>query len=343
MRVAFLALLPETCLAFGHHVPQVAGDELQETRGLAPVEPYDGQQVPLLLGAEVTDLACHLPVDVARVDHQHLAAVLLRLGAVEEPQFAGHGAGVEEVGADGDHHVHVAGLHQPPAQPGLAAAGARRLGGHDEAGPPSLVQVAVEVADPDVVAVADLALPVDAGQAEGQARVGSDLAGVDLVHVERGVGHHVVGPAEQLVRIFVIGDRLLDVAFEAVDGEVHPGQADGGGVLLQAAEGEALGGVATVLLHGAGALHEHAAGAAGRVEHRAALGVQHVGDQRDQGDGGEEFAAVMSLLVREPGQEVLVDAADCQLTGDAEDDLRHRDGILGALGGGDEPMKGLSE
>ena len=119
--------------------------------------------------------------------------------------------------------------------------------------------------------------------------------------------------------------RLLDVAFEAVDGEVHPGQADGGGVLLQAAEGQPLGGVAAVLLHGAGALHEHAAGAAGRVEHRAVLGVQHVGDQRDQGDGGEEFAAVMGLLVREPGQEVLVDAAE-----DVAGDPLQRVGVEGA-------------
>ena len=33
-----------------------------------------------------------------------------RLGAVEEPQLTGHGAGVEEVGADGDHQVDIARL-----------------------------------------------------------------------------------------------------------------------------------------------------------------------------------------------------------------------------------------
>ena len=42
----------------------------------------------------------------------------------------------------------------------LSAAGG--LGRHDEPGPALLVQIAVEIADPDVVAVADLSLLVDA-------------------------------------------------------------------------------------------------------------------------------------------------------------------------------------
>ena len=181
---------------------------------------------------------------------------------------------------------------------------------HDEAGPPRFVQVAVEIADPDVVAVADLLLAVDAGQAERQARVGADLAGVDLVHVERRVRHHVVGPAEQLVRVVVVGDGLPDVAFEPVGGEVHPGQADGRVVLLDAAEGEPLRRASALLLHGARALHEHAAGAARRVEHGAAVGVEHVGDERDQRHRREELAVVVRLLVGEPREEVLVDAAE---------------------------------
>jgi hypothetical protein len=65
-----------------------------------------------------------------------------------------------------------------------------------------------------------------------------------------------------------------------------------------------------VLLHGACALDEHAAGAAGRVEHGAAVGIEHVGDERDQRHGREELAAVVRLLVGELPEEVLVDAAE---------------------------------
>ena len=100
---------------------------------------------------------------------------------------------------------------------------------------------------------------------------------------------------------------------------------NGGRVLLQASEGEPLGGAAAVLLHGPCALHEHPAGAAGRVEHRAPVGVEHVGNQRDQGEGGEELAAVVRLLVGEPGEEVLVDAPE-----DVARDLLQLVGVEGA-------------
>ncbi len=73
----------------------------------------------------------------------------------------------------------------------------------------------------------------------------------------------------------------MDVAFQAVNGEVHLRQANGGGVLFQAAEGEPLGGALVVFFDNTRALHEHATGAAGRVEYGAALGIKHVGDQRD--------------------------------------------------------------
>ena len=162
-RFAFTVFHGETGRALGQYPLAVVRHQAEIAFGLAAVEPDDGQEVLLLLGAEVVDLAGDLAVDVAGVDHQHLVAVLHGLGSIEEPELAGDGAGVEEVGADGDHDIHITGLHQLPTHLGLVASGAGGLGGHDEAGPALVVEVAVEVADPDVVAVADLALLVDTG------------------------------------------------------------------------------------------------------------------------------------------------------------------------------------
>jgi hypothetical protein len=61
------------------------------------------------------------------------------------------------------------------------------------------------------------------------------------------------------VGVFVVGDGLLNVAFQAVDGQIHLGEADRGGVLLQTPERELLGRVFMLPLDEAGALYEHAA------------------------------------------------------------------------------------
>ena len=258
---------------------QIFGDQFQVAFCFATVKPYNCKDILLLLGREIVDLACDLAVDIARIDHQHLVSVLFRLVSVQEPQLAGHGPGIEEVGADSDHDVHVAGLDELLAHLGLVPARTGGLGGHDEPGPAPLIEVAVEVTDPDVVAVADLAFLVDAGQAEGQARIVLDLVGVDLVHVKGRIGHDIVSLAHQFMGIFVISDGLLDITLQAMYRQVHLGQADGGGILLQSVEGELLGGVFVVLFHHTGALHEHAAGTAGRIEHDALVRVQHMGDE----------------------------------------------------------------
>ena len=80
-----------------------------------------------------------------------------------------------------------------------------------------------------------------------------------------------------------------------------------------------------MLLDDARALHEHAAGTTGRIQHGAALGVEHMGNQRDQRDGGEELAAVVRLLVGELGEEVFVDAPE-----DIAGDLLQLIGVEGA-------------
>ena len=233
-----------------------------------------------------------------------------RLGAVEVPQLAGDGAGVEEVGADGDHHVHVAGLDDLLAHLLLAVPGAGGLRGHDEAGAALLVQVAPEVGDPEVVAVADLLLLVHARQAEGQARVALDALGVHQVHVEGRIGHHEVALAGEGVLVLVVGDGLGDLPLQPVHREVHLGDADGVAVLLLAVEDDLLRRVAALVLDEVAGLHEHAARAAGRVEHRAVVGLDDVDDGLHDRGRREELAVVVRLLDRELGEEVLVDAAE---------------------------------
>ena len=47
--------------------------------------------------------------------------------------------------------------------------------------------------------------------------------------------------AQQVVTIFVEGVGLADIAFQAMHGQVHLGQSDGGGGLFLAEEGDLVG------------------------------------------------------------------------------------------------------
>ena len=67
-----------------------------------------------------------------------------------------------------------------------------RVPGHEE-----LVQVGVEVLEPEVVGVRDLPGLVDTGQAEGQALVALDLCGIDLVDVTQVLEDEGVAKFEQ--------------------------------------------------------------------------------------------------------------------------------------------------
>ncbi len=99
-----------------------------------------------------------------------LIAPIGGLAFVEVPQLAWDGAGVEEVGADRDHHVDVAGFDELAAHLGLAVPCATGLRGHDEAGAALRPEVAVEVGNPEVVTVRDFLRLVHAGKAERKRR-----------------------------------------------------------------------------------------------------------------------------------------------------------------------------
>ena len=59
-----------------------------------------------------------------------------------------------------------------------------------------------------------------------------------------------------------------------------------------------------------GALDEHPARTASGIQHSAALGFKHIGNQRDQRNGRKKLSAVVGLLVSKLRQEVLIDTAE---------------------------------
>ena len=140
------------------------------------------------------------------------------LRTVQEPELAGHRPRVEEVAAYVDHHVDGPVLHQLAAHLRFVASRAGCLGRHDDAGPTVLVQIAVEVREPEVVGVGDLLLLVDPGKPERQARIPPDLLCVHLVHVEGRIGHHEVALFGELVRVLVVRDGIVARADRPLQG-----------------------------------------------------------------------------------------------------------------------------
>ena len=139
------------------------------------------------------------------------------------PEFAGDRAGIEEIGTDGDHHIDIAGFNNLPAHLGLAMTTAGGLGGHNKSGPALLAQIAMEIGDPEVIAVADLLGLVDPRQTEGETAIILYPFGIDHIDVEGRIGHDKVALAKDRVHILVEGVGLADIAFQPVHCQIHLG------------------------------------------------------------------------------------------------------------------------
>ncbi len=98
--------------------------------------------------------------------------------------------------------------------------------------------------------------------------------------VEGRVGEDVVG-AEVGMEVAAEGVGVLgaEVGLDAADGEIHHGEAAGGGVALLAVDAD-VAELAAVGFDEFLRLHEHAAGAAGRVVDAAFVGREHLDEQR---------------------------------------------------------------
>ena len=187
----------------------------------------------------------------------------------QEPEADGNLRAVEELAGEGDHAVHEVGLDDGAADVAFAGlVGGHAAIGEDEAGHAVGREVVDEVLHPGEVGVAlgrDAVLPAHVvvlaepvGVVEG--RVGEDVVGAE-------VGMEVAAEG--------VGVLGAEVGLDAADGEVHDGEAAGGGVALLAVDAD-VAELAAVGFDELLRLHEHAAGAAAGVVDAALVGREHL-------------------------------------------------------------------
>ena len=133
--------------------------------------------------------------------------------------------------------------------------------------------------------------------------------------VERRIGEDEVR-SQIGVPVVVEGVAVCDLALDAADGEVHPGEPPRGVVGLLAVDRDVAprpaavpvaGGVRADELH---RLHEHPRRAAAGVVDPAPPGLQHLDQELHHAARGVELTALLALGARELREEVLVDAAE---------------------------------
>ena len=112
------------------------------------------------------------------------------------------------------------------------------------------------------------------------------------------------------MQILIVGDGFFDIPFEAVHRQVHAAELDGIGDLLLAMNRQFRGRVLLVFSHEAGALDEHAAGSAGRVQDAAVIGLQDFDQQAHDAGWRVELAALLPFRPGEFAEEVFVDASE---------------------------------
>ena len=177
------------------------------------------------------------------------------------------------------------------------------IGGHaavgeDEAGHAVRGEVVDEVLHPGEVRVAlgrDAVFPaevvvlaVPVGVVEG--RVRQDVIGAEI---------RVLDVAEG------VGMLLPDIRLDPADGEVHDGEAAGGGIAFLPVDGD-VPELAAVAFHELFRLDEHAAGAAGGIVDAPLVGGEHLDKAAHHAGGGVELPAVLPLRTGEAGEEILI-------------------------------------
>ena len=249
--------------------------------GLAAIEPYDSVEVFELPFAPFVEPAVHNGIVIPGVDKQNLAADGFALGLIEKPQRTRQRLGIEEVVADGDHHVHVACLDKFLTNVFVLPLTVRCGGRHNETRTTVLVQIRVEIRDPQIIGIPNFFILVYAWQTKRKSAGTLAGFGFDFIYVERRIRHDVITTAVQIVRVMVECVRLVagfDNARQPVNRHVH--QAELGVVfhLFLPVEGHSAVGVHTGDIHEIATLDKHPAASARAIEKNPLFGLQNVDD-----------------------------------------------------------------
>ena len=118
---------------------------------LTTVQPGDGGQVGKLLVGEHGSAPTPRCSGCVRRSSKRCQAA--RLAYPCRRTIRQHAGRQPVLGADGHHHVHVASLHQLLADVLIFVARIRGAGGHDEPGTSVVVQVAIEILKPRLLAL----------------------------------------------------------------------------------------------------------------------------------------------------------------------------------------------
>ena len=102
------------------------------------------------------------------------------------------------------------------------------------------------------------------------------------------------------IRVF-----LPDIRLYPADGEVHDGEAAGGGIAFLSVDGD-VPELASVAFHELFRLDEHPAGAAGGIVDAPLVGGEHLDKAAHHAGGGVELPAVLPLRTGEAGEEILI-------------------------------------
>ena len=152
--------------------------------GFAVIKPDDGAEILELPFAPFVQRAIDDGIVISGVDKQNLVSNRLALGLVEKPEGTRQRFGIEEVVADRDHDVDVTRLDELFADILILPLTVRRGGRHDESGASAIVEIGIEIGNPQIVRVADLFILVHARHTEGKPPGAFAAFRLDLVHVD---------------------------------------------------------------------------------------------------------------------------------------------------------------